>query len=77
MSLPSINIENEEVRKVYGAIQDNFSFDDIKVGNIKSSVPGVNDLRKGGFQLAEIGGVPTLYFRTTSGTLYKFTGVAV
>lgn len=64
----------DDVSKMYQGIKDDLGFEDLKIGNMRTVAPTTATLEKGKFAFAEISNVPTLYYRNTNGTIYKFTG---
>ncbi len=66
-----------EVKSEFQRFLDNLSFDDITITSIRTTQPTTDSLDSGKFAFGEIAGVPTLFYRTTSGTIYSWTGIAV
>lgn len=66
----------EDVKKMHRDLKDNLTFEDINAGNVLTSVPTTETLEKGHCTLREISGVPTLYYRNLSGTIYEWVGTA-
>lgn len=53
------------------------SFDDLNLGNLKTTAPTTDTIDKGKFRLVEESGVPVIYYRSTGGSLYKLNWTAV
>jgi hypothetical protein len=67
----------DDVKSYLLDVRNNLSLANMNPADIQTKAPTVNDVDSGKFAHAEIAGVPTLYYKTLNGVLYKFTGVAV
>lgn len=67
----------EDVEKVIQDFRENISLQDLKAGDVRTTAPTTDTLDKTRYTIAEESGVPTIYYRTTDGTLYKWGGTAV
>ena len=66
----------EDVEKVLQDLRDNLSLQDLKAGDVRTTAPTTETLDKTRYTIVEESGVPVIYYRTTSGTLYKTTMIA-
>ena len=67
----------EDVEKVIQDLRDNLSLQDIKAGDVRTSVPTTDTLDKTRYTIVEESGVPIIYYRTTAGSIYKLPMTAV
>lgn len=65
----------EEVRQYFYEIHDNLSLANVQPSDIRTTQPTATEIEEGKFAHAEISGVPTLFYKSLSGTIYKFEGV--
>lgn len=63
----------KDVEDLYQMILDRISWSDLTVVDLRTSAPTTATLDKGKAVIAELSGVPTLYFNSTGGVLYKKT----
>ena len=61
----------EDVEKVLQDIKDNLSLQDIRAGDVRTTAPTTDTLEKTRYTIVEESGIPVIYFRATSGTIYK------
>ena len=55
---------------------ENLSISDLKAGDLREEAPTVDKLDKTRYTIAEVGGVPSIYYKTKEGNLYKWDGTA-
>lgn len=67
----------EDVKRMHEDHLGNLSFDDLNAGDLKTVAPTTDTLSKGKFRLVEESGVPVLYYRNLSGSIYKQIMTAV
>jgi len=61
----------EDVKAEFQHLRENIGLDDLRPSGTREDTPAQTSLDKGRFSLAEINGVPYIYYRALSGTLYK------
>ena len=66
----------EDVEKVIQDLRDNLSLQDIRAGDVRTIAQTTDTLDKTRYAIVEESGVPVIYYRNTSGTIYKTTMVA-
>ena len=66
----------EDVEKVLQDLRSNISLQDLRAGDVRTTAPTTGTLEKTRYTIVEESGVPVIYYRTTSGVLYKTTMIA-
>lgn len=75
--LKKLDLEEGPIKELHEDVINNFSLEDVRGVNPRSSEPSSEQIDKGKFSLGEISGVPVIYYRTTAGVIYKWEGTAV
>ena len=67
-----LKIENwDDLNKVVQDWYNNLGLDDLRGTGVRTAAPTVASLDAGRSVIVEISNVPTLYYKTLNGTLYK------
>lgn len=61
----------EDLNKFLQDFFNNYSIEDLKGTGVRTEAPTTATLGKGRFVIVELSGVPTLYYNTLNGVLYK------
>ena len=61
----------EDLNKFIQDFFDNHGLDDLKPSGVRQAAPTASELNKGQYLISEISGVPYIYYRALSGSLYK------
>lgn len=66
-----------DVKKLYQQLKDNVGFSDMNITDLRTAQPTTDQIDIGKFAFAEVSGVPKIYYRSTGGTIFQVTMVAV
>lgn len=64
----------DEVSDYIQSMFNKIGLDDLRATGLRQEAPTSETLEKGRHAVAEISGVPFLYYHTTAGVLYKWQG---
>ena len=67
----------EDVQQRLKDIKDRITLEDLNIGDVRTTAPTTSTLDKGKLTVVEESGVPSIFYNTINGVLYKWVGTAV